>query len=47
MAGFVYGKTPLEAMEAYGAITLAGERRKARVFQTLFALPPKAPVPVQ
>jgi DNA-binding HxlR family transcriptional regulator len=45
MAGFVYGKTPLDAMEASGAITLEGDRENARLFQTLFALPPKAPVP--
>jgi DNA-binding HxlR family transcriptional regulator len=44
MAGFVYGKIPLEAMEASGAIALQGDREKAVVFQALFNLPPKAPM---
>ncbi len=44
MAGFVYGKIPLEAMEASGAITIEGDRERALVFQALFNLPPKAAV---
>ena len=43
MAGYVYGKVPLDALVASGAITLEGDREKALVFQRLFALPPKAP----
>lgn len=42
VAGFVYGKLPLEALEASGAITLEGDRSLAVVFQTLFGLPAKA-----
>ncbi len=45
MAGFVYGKVPLDALEASGAITLDGDRGRALVFQTFFNLPPKAPAP--
>lgn len=45
MAGFVYGKVPLEAMEATGAITITGDRSAALAFQTFFALPPPADVP--
>jgi DNA-binding HxlR family transcriptional regulator len=45
MAGYVYGKAPLEAMEASGAITVEGDRTQALAFQTFFALPPKAPHP--
>lgn len=44
MAGFIYGKAPLEAMEASGAIALEGDREKALEFQSLFDLPPKAPM---
>lgn len=42
MAGFVYGKVPLQAMEAAGAIVLAGDRAAALAFQRFFVLPPKA-----
>ena len=42
MAGYVYGKVPLEAMEATGAIRITGDRAAARMFQTFFTLPPKA-----
>lgn len=45
MAGFVYGKVPLDAMEASGAITIAGDRSAALAFQTFFTLPPRADVP--
>ena len=45
MAGFVYGKVPLEAMEAAGAIAVDGDRSKALAFQTFFVLPPKAERP--
>ncbi|WP_339929822.1 winged helix-turn-helix transcriptional regulator [uncultured Brevundimonas sp.] len=42
MAGYVYGKVPLEALEAGGAIRIAGDRALAEAFQTFFTLPPKA-----
>ncbi len=45
MAGYVYGKVPLEAMEATGAITIEGIRAAALAFQTFFVLPPKAERP--
>ncbi len=45
MAGYVYGKVPLEAMEAAGAIAITGDRTAARAFQTFFVLPPKAERP--
>ena len=45
MAGYVYGKVPLEAMEATGAIVIDGDRDRAKAFQTFFDLPPKAPLP--
>lgn len=45
MAGFVYGKVPLEAMEATGAIAVGGDRARALAFQTFFTLPPKAERP--
>lgn len=45
MAGYVYGKVPLEVMEATGAITIDGDRDRALAFQTFFDLPPKAPMP--
>ena len=46
MAGFVYGKLPLEAMEADGAMSVDGARATALAFQTFFELPPKATKPV-
>jgi DNA-binding HxlR family transcriptional regulator len=46
IAGFVYGGVPLEALEAEGALRVAGDRDLAARFATLFPLPPKAPVPV-
>lgn len=45
MAGFVYGKVPLEVLEASGAIAVSGDRAAARAFQTFFTLPPKAELP--
>lgn len=45
MAGYVYGKVPLEAMEEAGAITVRGDRNAALRFQTWFTLPPKAERP--
>lgn len=45
MAGFVYGKRPLDAMEAEGVLSVTGVRDKALAFQTFFELPPKAPQP--
>ena len=42
MAVYVYGKAPLEALEATGAIQIAGDRARALVFQSFFELPAKA-----
>ncbi|WP_254621057.1 helix-turn-helix domain-containing protein [Sphingomonas sp. CL5.1] len=44
MANIVYGKWPIEAAEAEGALVFIGDRDKARAFIDLFALPPKAEV---
>ncbi|MFA4951600.1 winged helix-turn-helix transcriptional regulator [Brevundimonas sp.] len=46
MAGYVYGKVPLEAMEEAGAIVVKGDRNAALRFQTWFILPPKAEKPL-
>jgi len=46
MAGYVYGKVPLEAMEEAGAIVVQGDRNAALRFQTWFILPPKAEKPL-
>ena len=45
MAAFVYGKVPLQALEADGAIRLDGDRDVAIRFQALFELPDKASAP--
>jgi DNA-binding HxlR family transcriptional regulator len=45
IAGAVYGRVPLTALEADGALALAGDRALAERFVTLFPLPPKADVP--
>lgn len=45
VAAAVYGGVPLAALEAEGALTLAGDRTIAERFITLFPLPPKAPRP--
>ena len=42
MAGYVYGKVPLAALEAEGAVRVTGNRDLALAFQTFFDLPPKA-----
>ena len=42
IAGAVYGKVPLAALEAEGALTVTGDRAVAERFVALFALPPKA-----
>ncbi|MAP19275.1 MAG: transcriptional regulator [Aurantimonas sp.] len=42
IAGAVYGKVPLAALEADGALTVTGDRAVAERFVALFALPPKA-----
>ena len=47
MAGYVYGKAPLEVMQASGAIGIEGDAHVARVFQSLFELPPKAIAPAR
>ena len=46
MAGYVYGKVPLDAMEEAGAIVVQGDRNAALRFQTWFILPPKAEKPL-
>jgi DNA-binding HxlR family transcriptional regulator len=43
VAAAIYGGQPLAALEAAGALRLAGERALAERFLTLFPLPPKAP----
>lgn len=45
MAGFVYGKAPLDALEAQGVMRVEGDRDLARSFATWFELPDKAPRP--
>lgn len=42
VAGYVYGKAPLDAMEANGVIAVRGDRELGLTFQNLFALPTKA-----
>jgi len=42
MAGYVYGKVPLEPLEASGAVTIAGDRDMVVAFQDFFLLPPRA-----
>lgn len=42
VAGLVYGKAPLEALEGEGALTLTGDRDAVARFVALFDLPPKA-----
>ena len=41
IAAAVYGGQPLDALEAGGALSLAGDRAVAERFATLFPLPPK------
>ena len=45
IAAAVYGGVPLAALEAEGALTIAGDRALAERFVTLFPLPPKAERP--
>jgi DNA-binding HxlR family transcriptional regulator len=45
VAAAVYGGVPLAALEAEGALTIAGDRAVAERFITRFPLPPKAPRP--
>jgi DNA-binding HxlR family transcriptional regulator len=45
VAAAVYGGVPLAALEAEGALTLAGDRALAARFVRLFPLPPKAARP--
>lgn len=42
LAGWLYGKPPLAAMEASGDLTVRGDRALAETWQTFFDLPPKA-----
>ena len=42
VAGLVYGKVPLEALEGQGALSVAGDRSALTRFAGLFELPPKA-----
>ncbi|GGH28039.1 transcriptional regulator [Alsobacter metallidurans] len=41
VAGAVYGKVPLAALEAHGALRVEGDRALFERFATLFPLPPK------
>lgn len=45
VAAAVYGGVALAALEADGALTIAGDRALAARFVTLFPLPPKAEIP--
>ncbi len=42
LAAAIYGGVPLDALEADGALVIAGDRALAARFVTLFVLPPKA-----
>ena len=42
MAGLVYGKVPLDALEAQGALKVMGDRAALQRFADLYELPPKA-----
>jgi hypothetical protein len=42
VAAAVYGRVPLEALEADGALAIEGDRDLAARFVTWFVLPPKA-----
>jgi DNA-binding HxlR family transcriptional regulator len=42
IAGLVYGKVPLEALEQQGALSVTGERSALMAFADLFEMPPKA-----
>lgn len=42
VAGLVYGKVPLEALEADGALTVTGDRKALAAFADLWEMPPKA-----
>ena len=46
IAAAVYGGVPIAALEAEGALAIAGDRALAERFVTFFPLPEKAPVPV-
>lgn len=45
VAAAVYGGVPIAALEAEGALAIAGDRALAARFVTCFPLPPKAPAP--
>ena len=45
IAAAVYGGVPLAALEAEGALAIAGDRALAERFVAAFPLPPKAPAP--
>ncbi|MBX3561146.1 MAG: helix-turn-helix transcriptional regulator [Sphingomonas sp.] len=45
IAAAVYGGVPLAALEAEGALVIAGDRALAERFVQCFPLPPKAPAP--
>lgn len=42
LAGAVYGRQPLDVLEAAGALRVEGDRALAELFVTLFPFPPKA-----
>jgi hypothetical protein len=45
IAGLVYGKAPLAALEAEGALAVTGDRGALQRLADLYEMPPKAPVP--
>ena len=45
VAGLVYGKVPLEALEKQGALTVAGDRAALLRFAALWEMPEKADLP--
>jgi hypothetical protein len=42
VAGLIYGKVPLEALEGQGALAVSGDRSALMRFADLFEMPPKA-----
>ncbi len=45
IAGLVYGKAPMAALEAEGALSVTGDRSALQRLADLYELPPKAPAP--
>lgn len=47
VAGLFYGKVPLEAMEAAGALSVTGDRQSLQAFADSYVMPPPASAPAQ